>query len=148
MRILPKSFLLILLVFLLTSLTGCLTAQTTSSATTTTTTSTTTTAQSSTDDQITWQGVVLEVDVDGKGFLASVDDDYQKMLGDKAYVDFYADAKIVLDLTGEPINMATVPAGSRVIVTITGGIRESYPVQVSATEVRVILASGTVVDEG
>jgi hypothetical protein len=87
----------------------------------------------------TWQGTVSQIETGGRAFLAAVDQEYQKMLGDKAQVGLYADARIVRDDTGAAVKLADIPVGSRVVVTITGGIRESYPVQVSAVEVRVIL---------
>lgn len=117
-------------IILALALTGCPAAPTTTVATT---------ALSPTDCRIIWAGTILEIDAGGKGFLASVDEDYQKLLGDKAHVGLYEGADVVLDKTDEPIELSEVPIGSYVIVTITGGIRESYPVQVSAVEVRVIL---------
>lgn len=93
------------------------------------------------DSKLTWRGRIVEVDPGGRSFLASVDEPYHGMLGDKAWVSLYDDAKVVRDDTGEAVKLLDVPAGSEVIVTITGGIRESYPVQVSAVEVRVVIAS-------
>lgn len=87
----------------------------------------------------TWQGTVSQIETGGRAFLADVDQEYRKLLGDKAHVGLYADARVVRDDTGAAMDLADVPAGSRVVVTITGGIRESYPVQVSAVEVRVVL---------
>jgi len=130
LKIIRQSILLLALVVLTLNLAGCTTVQPTTA---------TMTERPPTDGKTTWQGSVLEVDAGGESFLASVDADFQKLLGDKAHVDFYKNAKIVLNLSDAPIDMSAVPIGSWVIVTITGGIRESYPVQVSATEVRVTL---------
>lgn len=94
------------------------------------------------DERLTWQGAIIKVDSGGRSFLALVDEEYQKYLGDKAHVGLYESARVVRDDDGTSIELVDVPAGSRVIVTITGGIRESYPVQVSATEVRVIIKAG------
>lgn len=129
MKNLRQKMLYIMVVTLALALTGCPAAATTDA----------TTEPLPTDDRIIWTGTILEIDADGKGFLASVDKDYQKLLGDKAHVDLYEGADVVLDKTDESVELSDVPIGSYVIVTITGGIRESYPVQVSAVEVRVIL---------
>ncbi len=130
--------LVLLMVVALTalSLTGCPIAQLKTATATAATTTTHTTAE----DQYTWQGTIIEIYEGGTAFLAAVDTDYQTMLGDKASVSLYDDAIVVRDDTGEAIDLASVPVSTAVIVTITGGIRESYPVQVSAIEVRVILA--------
>lgn len=129
MKILRQSLMYFMAVILILALTGCMPALSTVA---------TTTEPSPTDCRIIWTGTILEIDAGGKAFLASVDEDYQKLLGDKAHVDLYEGADVVLDKTDEPIELSAVPVGSWVKVTIVGGIRESYPVQVSAVEVRVI----------
>lgn len=91
------------------------------------------------ESKLTWRGRIAEVDPGGRSFLALVAEPYHGMLGDKAWVSLYDDARVVRDDTGEAVRLQDVPAGSEVIVTITGGIRESYPVQVSAVEVRVVI---------
>lgn len=94
-------------------------------------------------DQLTWSGTILSVDPSGRSFLAAVDLKDQKILGDKAWVSLYDDAEVVLADTGAPCKLQDAPVGSAVTVTITGGIRESYPVQTSAILVRVSLAGQT-----
>lgn len=127
MKNLRLKLLFVMVVILALALTGCPASPAT----------TATTEPLPTDSRIIWTGSVLEIDAGGKAFLASVDEDYQKLLGDKAHVDLYEGADILLDQTDEPIELSDVPVGSWVQVTIVGGIRESYPVQVSAVEVRV-----------
>ena len=90
-------------------------------------------SQATTEKPLVWTGQVLEIYSD-QAFLAAVDTDYQKMLGDRAHVALYPSA-VVLNAAGKSIKLGSIPVNSRVRVTITGGIRESYPVQVSATRV-------------
>jgi hypothetical protein len=89
------------------------------------------------EEQLTWSGTILSVDQSGRGFLAAVDKQDQSILGDKAHVALYADAEIVHAGTGAPYDLKQAPVGSKVTVTISGGIRESYPVQTSAVRVEV-----------
>ena len=92
-----------------------------------------------TDERLIFSGKILSVDPSGQSFLAAVDEKDQNLLGDKASVGLYDDATVTRADTGATINLKDVPAGSAVTVTITGGIRESYPVQVSAVSVEVTL---------
>ena len=148
--ILKTASLLLVLSFLAFSLAGCigylgiyLPGSTTKSTSGTSGQPTATTNSPTTTDplaaKLTWRGRIVEVDPGGRSFLALVDEAYQTMLGDKAWVSLYEEARVVRDDTGEAISLLDVPPGSEVIVTITGGIRESYPVQVSAVEVRVVI---------
>ncbi len=89
------------------------------------------------DNLIVWTGKIISIESE-RSFLAAVDSTFQSLLGDKAQVSLYDNAKVIRNETGEEISLPDVPIGSRVIVKITGAIRESYPVQVSAVEVRVI----------
>jgi hypothetical protein len=88
-----------------------------------------------------WEGQIIEVYTGNRSFLALVDQPYRQMLGDKAAVFLYDDAKVLCDETGEPMDLKDAKPGQKVKVTITGGIRESYPVQASATEVRIVTGS-------
>lgn len=86
-----------------------------------------------TEKPLVWTGRILEIQ-DDRSFLAAVDAPDQPALGDKAHVSLYQDA-VVRDAAGKTIRLDAIPAGGRVRVAITGGIRESYPVQVSAIRV-------------
>ena len=95
-----------------------------------------------TDERLTFQGKVLSIDLSGQSLMVAVAEKDQQLLGDKAAVGLYADATVTRADTGEAIDLKNVPIDSEVTVTITGGIRESYPVQVSAVSVVVTLADG------
>ena len=92
------------------------------------------------DDRLTFFGKVISIDPSGQSFLVAVAEKDQPLLGDKATVGLYADATVTRADTGKAITLKDVPVDSEVAVTITGGIRESYPVQVSAVSVSVTLA--------
>ena len=91
------------------------------------------------DERLTFQGKVISIDPAGNAFLVAVAEKDQPLLGDKATVGLYAGATVTRADTGKAITLKDVPADSEVTVTITGGIRESYPVQVSAVSVLVAL---------
>lgn len=93
-----------------------------------------------TDERLTFQGKVISIDPSGRSLLVAVAEKDQQLLGDKAAVSLYADAVVIQAGTGEAINLQDIPADSEVTIIITGGIRESYPVQVSAVSVEVTLA--------
>lgn len=95
-----------------------------------------------TDERLTFQGKVISIDPSGQSFLVAVAEKDQQLLGDKATVGLYADAAVTRAGTGEAINLKDIPVDIEVTVIITGGIRESYPVQVSAVSVEVALADG------
>ena len=92
------------------------------------------------DERLTFQGRVISIDPSGQSFLVAVAEKDQQLLGDKAAVGLYADATVFLTGTDEAIDLQDIPADSEVTIIITGGIRESYPVQVSAVSVEVTLA--------
>ena len=104
-----------------------------SSANQSTTPQTTRPQPTTTEKPLVWQGTILEKYGD-TAFLAHVDVADQAALGDKAHVQLYATA-VVVDHNNEAIELGDIPIGGRVRVTITCSIRESYPVQVSATRV-------------
>ena len=92
-----------------------------------------------TDVRLTFQGKVISIDPSGQSFLVAVAEKDQQLLGDKASVGLYADATVFQTGTGETIDLKDIPEDSEVTIIITGGIRESYPVQVSAVSVAVTL---------
>jgi hypothetical protein len=95
-----------------------------------------------TDERLSFQGKVISIDSSGHSFLVAVAEKDQQLLGDKATVGLYADATVTWADTGKAVDLLDIPIDSEVTVTITGGIRESYPVQVSAVSVVVTPAEG------
>lgn len=92
------------------------------------------------DESLIFKGRVLSIDPSGRSFLVAVEKDYHQFLGDRAAVGLYADAAVTRADTGETISLKDVPLNSELTITITGGVRESYPVQVSAIAVAVNLS--------
>lgn len=85
-----------------------------------------------------FSGSILSVNRNTQSIIIAVIVDDQELIGDQASVALTADSRIS-DADDNTLTFSELAEGDVLTVAITGGIRESYPVQVTARQIFVHL---------